>query len=129
MTLSSVHPRSEQERQNLQQSVDYSTVSSIPEIWAIAAERFGSTTALHDPHSQPPIKLTFAELNQKIRQFAAGLQALGLSRGDRVALFADNSPRWMVADQGLMTLGQSMRYAALRLTLTNCSIFWSTAIA
>lgn len=105
MTLSSVHPRSEQERQNLQQSVDYSTVSSIPEIWAIAAERFGSTTALHDPHSQPPIKLTFAELNQKIRQFAAGLQALGLSRGDRVALFADNSPRWMVADQGLMTAG------------------------
>ena len=105
MALPNVRPLAEQERQNLQQSVDYSSAQGIPEIWAIAAERFGHIVALHDPHSKPAAQLTFAELHQQIRQFAAGLQALGINKGDRVALFADNSPRWMVADQGLMTAG------------------------
>jgi long-chain acyl-CoA synthetase len=33
------------------------------------------------------------------------LQALGIQRGDRVALFADNSSRWAIADRGIITDG------------------------
>ncbi|MFE4107706.1 AMP-dependent synthetase/ligase [Almyronema epifaneia] len=105
MTLPSVRPLCEQEQQNLRQSVDYSAAQGIPEIWARTAERFGQIVALHDPHSQPAVKLTFAELHQKIQQFAAGLQSLGIQPGDRVAFFSDNGPRWLVADQGLMLAG------------------------
>ena len=43
--------------------------------------------------------LTYAQLCQQIQQFAAGLQALGVQPANRVALFADNSPRWLIADQ------------------------------
>ncbi len=99
------------ERANLSRTIDYSSIQSIPEIWAIVKQQFGQTVALHDPHSQPEIKLTYTDLYQQIQQFAAGLQALGIEPNPeeavppRVALFADNSPRWLIADQGIMMAG------------------------
>ncbi|MEC4985326.1 MAG: long-chain fatty acid--CoA ligase [Oscillatoria sp. PMC 1068.18] len=95
----------EKERANLRQMIDYSTINSIPEIWASVAARFGDELALYDPHSKPEVKLTYRELSQQIEQFAAGLQAMGIQPGTHVGLFADNSPRWMIADQGIMMAG------------------------
>jgi long-chain acyl-CoA synthetase len=95
----------EQERLNLECVVDYSSVQSIPEIWPLAQKKFGETIALKDPRSKPEVVITYAHLDQQIQQFAAGLQALGVQPGDRVALIADNSPRWMITDQGIMTAG------------------------
>lgn len=107
----SAHQLSEIERTNLNTVEDYTSLQSLPEIWPIAKQRFSQVIALNDPHSQPEVKLTYAELYQQIQQFAAGLQALGIESTeerdvpDRIALFADNSPRWMIADQGIMTAG------------------------
>lgn len=95
----------EQEQRKLQRLVDYTAIQSIPEIWAIAQEKFGSTIVLKDPHTQPEVVLSYTELALHIQVFAASLQALGVKKGDRVALFADNSPRWLIADQGIMTAG------------------------
>jgi long-chain acyl-CoA synthetase len=91
-------------------SQHYRQVQSLPEMWAIAAQRFATITAVHDPHSEPTVKLTYAELYQQIRQFAVGLQALGVVPTNepfptRVALISDNRPRWLVADQGIMLAG------------------------
>jgi len=63
-------------RANLSQLIDYSSIRSIPEIWDLVKQRFPQTVALHDPHSQPEIKLTYTDLYQQIQQFVAGLQAL-----------------------------------------------------
>jgi len=101
---SSHNPSTEQERQILSR-LDYSQARSLPEMWAIAAQRFGRTLAVYDPHAQPAIKLTYTELYQQMQQFAAGLQALGVQKDDHMALFSDNSPRWIVADQGIMGAG------------------------
>ena len=95
----------EQDRAKLAPLADYSSVQSLPEIWPIAQERFGQTIALKDPHAKPEVVLTYTQLVQQIQQFAASLQALGVQPESRVALFADNSPRWMIADQGIMTSG------------------------
>ena len=86
-------------------STDYQSIVSLPAVWQIAAEKFGNTIALDSPHSQPKISLTYQELYQHIQKFASGLQALGVKSGSKVALFADNSPRWFIADQGIMTAG------------------------
>lgn len=89
-----------------QQNV-YRNVQALPEIWTIIAQRpeVANVIALHDPHSTPEIKLTYAQLYQQIRQFAAGLQTLGVQQGEHIAQFSDNGPRWLIADQGIMTLG------------------------
>lgn len=92
------------DRQKLSQTLNYD-VQALPEIWPIAAQRFNQAIALHAPHLKPAVQLTFSELNQQIQQCAAGLQALGIQPGDRISLFSDNSPRWLIADQGMMTAG------------------------
>lgn len=95
----------EQERSNLNRLVDYTSVQSLPEIWSLAAQKFGGTVALRNPHANPEVVITYSQLNQLIQKFAAGLQSLGVKIGDRISLFADNSPRWFIADQGIMTAG------------------------
>ncbi|MEM9924285.1 MAG: AMP-binding protein, partial [Cyanobacteria bacterium P01_D01_bin.50] len=91
--------------------IDYSDIKSLSEIWEITGNKFGDITALIDPHSKPTIALTYSQLYYQIQQFAAGIQALGISENfqenipSRVALFADNSPRWMIADQGIIMAG------------------------
>jgi long-chain acyl-CoA synthetase len=84
---------------------DYLALESLPEIWQIAAEKFNDTIALQDPHAKPEVVITYRDLATQIRQFAAGLQALGVQPQAKVALFSDNSPRWFIADQGIMTAG------------------------
>jgi len=105
MSRASAYSMSERERQNLRLLADYSDVLSVPEIWGITAQRYSQVTALYDPHSRPEVKLTYAQLYQQIQQFAGGLQVLGVQAGDRLSLFSDNSPRWFIADQGMMTAG------------------------
>jgi long-chain acyl-CoA synthetase len=84
---------------------NYSQLNYLPEVWDVTASKYPNIVALHDPHSKPEVKVTFAQLQVKIQQFASGLQALGIQSTQKVALFADNSYRWFVADQGIMTAG------------------------
>ncbi|MEA5575761.1 long-chain fatty acid--CoA ligase [Anabaena sp. UHCC 0451] len=103
----------EREYRALQSLVDYTNVQSLPEIWPLAARKFGNTVALHNPHVKPEVKITYSQLSMQIQRFAAGLQILGVNMGDdeksnygeRISLIADNSPRWFIADQGIMTAG------------------------
>ncbi|MDF5734640.1 MULTISPECIES: AMP-dependent synthetase/ligase [unclassified Nostoc] len=96
---------SEREREALKRLVDYTNVESLPEIWPLAAQGFGDVVALRNPHSKPEVAITYTQLAEQIRLFAAGLQALGVKVGDRISLIADNSPRWFIADQGIMSAG------------------------
>jgi len=89
----------------------YRSVQSLPELWSILSKRFADILAVHDPHSTPEIKLTYAQLYEQMQAFAAGIQALEI-RTDasdevppRIALFSDNCPRWLIADQGIMRSG------------------------
>ncbi|MGB3193246.1 MAG: AMP-binding protein, partial [Limnoraphis sp.] len=91
--------------------LNYTSIAALPEIWPILAKKAGQAIALHDPHCQPDVILSYSELWLQIQQFAAGLQTLGVeavneeSLPTRIALFADDSPRWIIADQGIMTAG------------------------
>ncbi|MGK7876973.1 MAG: long-chain fatty acid--CoA ligase [Xenococcaceae cyanobacterium] len=84
---------------------DYSSIESLPEIWPLIAQQFGDTIAVNDPHAKPEVILTYTQLYQQIQQFAAGIQASGVKPESKTALFADNSPRWIIADQGIITAG------------------------
>ena len=56
----------------------YESVESLPDVWTIVAQQFANVTAVYDPHAKPEIKMTYADLYQKMQQFASGLQALGI---------------------------------------------------
>ncbi|MBD2485167.1 long-chain fatty acid--CoA ligase [Planktothrix sp. FACHB-1365] len=88
----------------------YSSLHYFPEIWPILDKNVGQIIALHDSHGKPEVRLTYSQVWQQIQQFATGLQALGIEATTeglpvRIALFSDDSPRWMIADQGILTAG------------------------
>ncbi|CAI9771151.1 unnamed protein product [Fraxinus pennsylvanica] len=51
------------------------------------------------------IRFTNFQLEQEILNFSEGLRVLGLKPEEKLAIFADNSCRWLVADQGIMATG------------------------
>ncbi len=95
----------QRDRARLEGHNPYERLLALHEVWPIVAEKYGDTVALNDPHGQPAATLTYRQLAEAIRTFASGLQALGIANGAHVALFADNSHRWFIADQGIMTAG------------------------
>ena len=84
---------------------DYINFDALPQVWQQTAAQFGDTIALQDPHAKPAVAISYRDLFTQIEHFAAGLQALDIEPQAKVALFADNSPRWFVADQGIMLAG------------------------
>ncbi len=81
------------------------SLQALPEIWQISAQKFGQNIALSAPHLKPKVSISYQELAQKISDVAIALQALGVQPQEKIALFADNSPRWLIADQGIMQAG------------------------
>lgn len=51
---------------------------------------------------------TYAELDQQVRRAAAGLRALGVSSGDRVALAVPNCPQAVIAYYAILLLGATV---------------------
>lgn len=56
-------------------------------------------------HRERRVRLTFAALEQEVRTIARGLMALGVARGERVALWATNVPEWVVLQFALAKIG------------------------
>ncbi|MBA2442499.1 MAG: long-chain fatty acid--CoA ligase [Rubrobacter sp.] len=50
-------------------------------------------------------EVSYRELYGKVESFAAGLAAMGVERGSRVALMSTNRPEWPVADLAVQSLG------------------------
>ena len=55
--------------------------------------------------SQFSIRWTYSQLFEKCDEFAAGLLALGLYKGDRVGIWSPNRPEWIIAQIATARLG------------------------
>ena len=75
--------------------------TSLPGLVEAAADRFGDREALVDG----PVRLTFRGLAARVREAAAAAMAQGVGPGDRVAIWAPNSPAWVVAALGAVSAG------------------------
>ena len=89
----------------LSRQPDWSDLHGIDGLWPRLAREHGQLQALDMAHGPAPELLSFEELHQRIGAVAAGLARHGVTSGDVVALFAENGPRWLAVDQGLMRLG------------------------
>ncbi|MFQ5794342.1 MAG: AMP-dependent synthetase/ligase [Candidatus Bipolaricaulia bacterium] len=49
--------------------------------------------------------ITYREMGEKVRALASGLVALGVEKGDRIALISENRPEWAIADIGMVHIG------------------------
>ncbi|KXO89182.1 AMP-binding protein [Tsukamurella pseudospumae] len=93
----------------------------------VTADRFGERTALVDVPSGR--RWTYAELLADSRAFAAGLLRNGIRRGDRVGVWAPNTPEWVIVQFGtalagviLVNLNPSYRQRELEYALNQSGI-------
>jgi len=96
---------SPRDRQALAERHDWCQLAALEQLWPELERLHGDAIAVEAPHARPPESLSFRQLRQGIEQAAAAFAALGVAEGDVVALFAENGPRWLLADQGLMRAG------------------------
>lgn len=88
-----------------QSGPDWSGLKQLHDLWPELTRRHGSLGALAAPHATPPEEFTFAQLEAAIGRTRTALRSLGLEADHVVALLADNSPRWLMADQAVMSCG------------------------
>ncbi|MEV4643871.1 FadD3 family acyl-CoA ligase [Saccharopolyspora sp. NPDC049357] len=79
-------------------------VESIPAAVRNAAERFGEVEALVDG----PVRLTFGQLAERVRELARMFAAVGVRPGDRVALNSPNTHHWVLAALGASCAGATL---------------------
>jgi HIP---CoA ligase len=75
--------------------------ASIPDAVRAAARRFPDAEALVDGNE----RWSFADLEAAMRASVRSVLAMGVRPGDRVALWAPNSARWIIAALGILGAG------------------------
>jgi len=76
---------------------------TFPKLLVRNVERFGARVAMREKEYGIWQPFTWREVHEHVRDFSLGLVALGLARGDRVAIIGDNRPEWVwseIAAQG-----------------------------
>ncbi len=72
-------------------------MTSVPQTTPAVLDRISRAQPDHDALVTPDRTLTYAGLRAEVRQAAAALVSLGVSAGDRVAIWSPNTWHWVVA--------------------------------
>lgn len=81
------------------------TANTIPELLLAAAAQYGGKLALRQPSGKDVQTWTWSEYLTAAEEIAGGLRALGLGKGDHVALCAETRAEFYLADQGVLMNG------------------------
>jgi long-chain acyl-CoA synthetase len=79
--------------------------TSLPQLLARNAASFGSRTALREKELGIWQSYSWNEYLKRTAEFAAGLRALGIGKGDILVLIGDNRPEWLWAQLAVQSLG------------------------
>lgn len=92
----------ERERSEIAETIGDMTLVSVLDR---NVQRFGSLPAIRWSTQDGLRTLSWAAYGRKVSEIAAGLRALGVDKGDFVALMAGNRPEHVVADMGAVCAG------------------------
>lgn len=71
-----------------------------------AVDKFDNQPFLYEArHGTNYTHLTYAEVQQKAKEFAAGLIEKGVEAGDRIALISEGKNNWIIAELGVLHAG------------------------
>ena len=84
---------------------DINNLDHVDQIWECLKFKYGNTLAIKDLRGKTKEKFSYTELANLITKVSISFKNFGIVKGDVVTLISENSPRWLLADQGLMRLG------------------------
>ncbi|HEX3881763.1 MAG TPA: long-chain fatty acid--CoA ligase [Stellaceae bacterium] len=85
--------------------MDYASCRNLPAMFFAEAARQGERPFLWAKRAGAYRPQSWAEAARQVNRLARGLAALGIERGDRVALVSENRPEWAIADLAIMSAG------------------------
>jgi long-chain acyl-CoA synthetase len=86
-------------------AMDYDRWKNLPAMFFEQALRYGDKPFLWAREKGGYQSISWSAAADEARRLARGLLALGIERGDRVALVAENRPQWVIADFAIMSAG------------------------
>jgi len=81
------------------------TATTIPELLRNAGTQYGNRRALRQPSGKEVLTWTWSQYLAAAEEIAAGLHALGLRKGDHIALCSETRAEFYLADQGILLNG------------------------
>src|SRR5438093_3422308 len=96
---------------------------TLPQMLEQSAKAFGRRTALIYFGARIP----YAQLLDHVNRCAAGLQALGVRKGDRVALMMSNCPQFVIAYFGALRAGAIVTATSSMYTPREAAHQWQDA--
>ena len=85
--------------------MDYHTCPNLAAMFFEWAARRGDRPFLWAKRDGAYRPISWRDAERQVRAMARGLRALGIRRGDRVGLVAENRPEWTIADIAIMAAG------------------------
>ena len=76
---------------------------SLFDVWQDSCKKYSELTAFSD--NKEEVNITYKQAFRELCFLAQEFQKLGLKRYDHVCLFACNTPRWLIIEQSVITLG------------------------
>ena len=70
-----------------------------------SAATHGARPALRYKEDKVFKDISYSDLAKRVEEFASGLTALGVTKGDRVALLSENRPEWAITDLATLAIG------------------------
>lgn len=80
-------------------------MKTIPELFFETAKKFSKREALLVKKDGVYSPITYKELSEKVKNFAAALKQLKIKKDDKVAILSENRPEWVISDLGAMSIG------------------------
>lgn len=90
----------EEERWQIEESIE-----TIPDLIRWACVRYAAEVALQMESDGQWQRYTYGELQERIDYLAHAWQGQGLQNGERVLLYGENSPEWVIACMAALSLG------------------------
>jgi long-chain acyl-CoA synthetase len=82
-----------------------SSTLTLPALFEQSVTRFAANTLVLEKHDGVWAGTTYAEMRRLVHRCAAGFLALGLKKGDRVALISEGRREWPVSELGILYAG------------------------
>ena len=81
------------------------TADTFPKLLVENARRFGEKIALREKEFGIWQSFSWGDYCDRVRDLSLGLLALGMQRGDKVAIIGDNRPEWVYSEIAAQSLG------------------------
>ena len=85
--------------------MDYDVCTSLPAMFFDNTAEMGDRSFLWERRDGTWHPVSGSEASSQATALSSALKALGVVKGDRVALVSENRPEWLVADIGIMAAG------------------------